>query len=440
MACTDVILMYPPTSLKKGWTHLPFPMNMVCLGSYLKQNGVSVRIIHDKQFQLNEFTKIIKEENPRILGLSCDCFNSESCFQLAKLTKLISKECLVVLGGTHATLFPNLILEKIPAVDIVVRGEGEQPLLEMINYLRTKGELGSVSGISYRNNGKIIVNKDRPVTESPSSFLSLSYDLLDMKQILSEGCSDQLPIHTGRGCGFLCKFCTDANQMETWYRRDASSIIAEIQRCIKDYGVQGFLFLENTFTGDKRRVRELCEQIGRVGLKIRWTCVTHLNCVDNELLISMKAAGCQKIVYGVDSLSEDILKKMKKGNGVQKAMQVLRQTYQLGIETEYMIILGYPGETEETLLETERNVMDLGNNIFCRGVNMFQLFPGSPIYNVMKNKGFVKDEMWFSGEDCINFTKRYYLPSFLRKIHGCKQRLDLFFEKQRQKMNPADLI
>ena len=440
MALTDVVLMYPPISLKKRERYLHFPMNIVCLGSYLKQRGVSVKITHNKEFQKKELIKIVKEENPSILGLSCDSYNADSCYHLAKLTKLVNKNCLVILGGIHAKIFHNMILERIPEVDIIVRSEGEQPLFDIVNSLRTQGDLKSVSGISYRVNEKIVVNKDCAVTESQTSFVPLAYDLLDMKQFKSDACAGSLPILTGRGCGFRCKFCSDANGGKAWYHRSASSIVEEVRRCIKDYGVQGYFFLENTFTGDKKRVHELCEQIRKSGLKIRWVCVTHVNCVDKELLINMKAAGCQKIAYGVDSLSEDMLRKMKKGNGVHKAMEVLRLTHHLGFVVEYMIVLGYPGETEDTLLETERNVNELGKDILCRGVVMFDLHPGSPIYDEMREKGFVNDEMLFQKGIPIDFTRYYSGPLLKQQIFNCKCRIDLFFKEQRRNMNPAGFM
>ena len=420
------LLAYPPFSLTQGWEDgLPFLDNMVCLGSFLKHNGVEVTVYHEHPYDITSFVQIIQEQQPDIVCLSCDSANFDSCVKFTALSKKIAPHTLTVWGGYHATFFDTKILEHVSSLDIIVRNEGELTLQEILNILQENPQnpcFKNVLGITYKNAGKIHKNQSRPVIHNLDTLPFYSYDLLDMNKVYHDfswrGC---YPIHTGRGCSFPCRFCADKASWGRNYRyKSPKKIIEEVKYCRDNYPIEGVAFAENLFTVNKARTKELCKLLIQEKIEIDWGCSTRVDLVDDDLLALMKESGCKKINYGVEHLSDKMLQLMKKGYSSDLAMDILRKTHAHGIYASFYLILGFPGETEKTLAELLTKINQLDLEINCTTSSIFQLQPGSDSYNEAKEKGTINDDMWFKGYSSKIFFHSFHPPEFRKKILACK--------------------
>ena len=431
-----IILNYPPESLEKGWQFFTFPMALVCLASFIKnrKEDTEVKLLHNVSYCKDNLVKTIKDYKPNIVGFSCDSANFNNCFELANLVKAIDKNTYVILGGIHATFFHRAILERIPPVDIIVRGEGEETLLEIIESIErtnNRADFSKIKGITYRSNDRVFVTPERPFIKNLDTLPFLSYDLIDMKKIESYTFPGWWPLHTARGCCYRCEYCATIGNWRGVYRfKLAQRVINEIVYCYSHYNIKGFFFNDMSFTINKKRTYEICRIIIEKKMKIKWGCFTRIDCVDKDLLKIMRAAGCRIIVYGIESLSNKMLKAMRKGYEVSLAIKNLNYTNKTGIDTRFELLLGFPSETEGTLRETLGNIKRLDNGVIYNNVNIFQLHPNSKIYNRIKDLNLVNDEAWFSGFKMENFIHIYYPRSFIERIYETKKAIERMFEEE----------
>jgi len=434
------LLAYPPISLSRGWEgSLPFLENLVCLGSYLKNNGVETIVFHEHPYSMANFIEIIRQKKPAVVCISVDSANFDSCYYMAEIVKKITPDCLTILGGIHATFFDIKILEHVPFVDMIVRGEGEVTLQEILDIMEENyhPSYKQVLGITYRDQGKICKNADRPVIADLDTLPFFSYELLDMDEIEADSWPGCYAIHTGRGCSFPCHFCADRAIWNRNYRcKSPGRILEEIKYCRDHYPINGIFFGNDTFTANKVKTRELCELLIQENIGIDWCCSTRVDCLDDDLLVLMKKSGCRMIAYGVESLSDIMLQHMKKNYSAALAMKVLRKSNELGIDTRFNLIFGYPGETEQTLKETLTNITQLDPAIICKSAALYQLHPGSGFYNDAKEKGWIKDESWFTGYKMEHFFDLYHPPEFARKVAACRDAVLRRYEESLQERYP----
>jgi len=421
------LLAHPPYSISERRKTLRFPLGIACLASYLKREGQDVRIYHEPAFSTRGLMKILKDYRPDIVGLSCDSANAHTCFELSRSIKAADHRILVVLGGIHATYFHRRILEHIPTVDVVVRDEGEETLSEIISRLsrdKAPSRLAKIRGVTCRTNRGISAAPDRPFVRNMDELPFLSYELLDMSEILphSHNFANWWPIHSGRGCCYNCKFCASVGQWKRTLRTmSPQRVMDEINYCRRRYHIQQCFFYELTFSIDKVRVLEICRLMKNN--KIRWGCRTRVDDVNPDLLKEMRRAGCDRIVYGVESLSDRMLKLMGKTYTAAEASRMLHESHNAGIQSFFQVMLGFPGETEETLRETVEAIRKIGKGIGCNAVNIFHLHPGSPMYTLMKKLGMIDDEAWFKGFKMEDFLHIYYPASFVKKIFDAKDEI-----------------
>jgi len=420
-----VLLAYPPATFGSQDRFICFLLDFLCLASFLKKQGFRVRMYQDHPFTAEGFLKSLKKNRPQAVVFSCDSANSQSCFKLCTLTKKTLKGVCVILVGNHATAFDNLILQRIPHIDVIARHEAEESLSELLDHLKNRTPrkgLQKIKGLTYKKGGRVFVNQNRPFIKDLDALPLLDYDLIDMDKAGSINFPGYWPIYSGRGCCFNCNFCNFIGQWGRTFRYVSPQRLArDIDHCIKKYGIRKFYFHELTFTANKTRVRQVCRLLKE--RKIRWGCLTRVDCVDKVLLDEMRQAGCDLILYGVDSFSDKMLKLMGKTYTATSAARTLRETRRAGIRTFFQLILGFPGETEKTLQDTVRNARALPRDIICNSVNIYQLHPGSPVFNTMKKLGMINDEALFKGFRMKDFIRIYYPAEFIKKIYRARDEI-----------------
>ncbi|MFA5315703.1 MAG: cobalamin-dependent protein, partial [Candidatus Omnitrophota bacterium] len=269
-----ILLTCPPVSFDAEKKALRFPLGILCLGSYLKQRGIHVKVYHDQPYTQKGFLKTLQDYRPAAVGFSCDSANFQTCVALSKLVKKFNKDIFVIAGGIHASCFDRLILEKTPTIDIVVRHEGEESLAEILEHISARKSLEKIEGTSCRANNRITVNKDRPFIKDIDTMPPLAYELIDMDKVESYNFPGWWPIHSGRGCCFNCKFCASVGQWKRAHRAmGPQRVIEEVDHCRERHHIRGCYFYELTFTIDKDRVRRICHAMKK--RNIPWGCYTN---------------------------------------------------------------------------------------------------------------------------------------------------------------------
>lgn len=368
------------------------------IAAMLEKNGKSVKILdatvqgvdlHSLGHYLNTLESV-----PDYIGITATTTEIIIALEVAQLCKNILPETTVVLGGVHATVLPDSTLAN-KNVDFVIRGEGEYSLLELV---RGKN-VNSISGLSYKQNGKIIHNPPPRRIEDLDKLPFPAFHLMPVNKYHPPlGLYRRLPainIITSRGCPNMCTYCaTHTIWGNTVYLRSVGNIIEEIKYLTKDFGIKEISISDDTFTLSKKRVTEFCERILKDKIDLTWSCNSRVEKIDEQALKLMKKAGCHHICYGIESADEKILKNIKKNIDLDRAKTLLRLTKKAGITCRASFMFGNPGETEETMQKTLDFVV-VANPDFAV-FNITTPYPGTPMYKWAKEKGYLMDEDWFT--------------------------------------------
>ncbi len=330
------------------------PLGLAYLAAVVRQNGFDVKIIEANALNLTH--EQIKKE---IINYNSDYVAmtgaSSMMNEIEKLSKLCPENVKIIFGGIHASSMPEEVLKEYTRIDLVVRGEGEETIVEIL----TGKTIEEINGVSYRKDGKIIHNKDSKFIENLDSLPFPARDLLPMNKYFSFE-AKHYPIDyivTGRGCPYRCTFCADFITSGRKLRvRSAQNIVAEIEHLIENYGTQEIDFQDDNFTLYADRVKEFCELMIKKGLnkKIIWKVANGVRCdkLTLPMLKHMKKAGCYMLSLGIESGNQEILDKMRKAEKLEDIKNAAKWCRQAGIETRGLFIFGNLGENEKTMLDT----------------------------------------------------------------------------------------
>ena len=332
-----ILLISPPYARFLGLGNCRFPLSFGALGTMLSANGHAVAI-YDADFDRNligksepyevtfssqqkvqaalqdrghyvweEIDRTIRRFNPDVVGITTMTSKYPMALRIAEMAKSINRDVTVVLGGHHSSIFgPKLVQD--PNIDFAVIGEGEMTFLELINrFCDPRPDFTRVNGLTYHEG-------DRTVINSPRELLS-DLDVLpiaDRDLMINEGYVSENNIMASRGCPFNCSYC---GAQVIWKRkvrrRSVPSIIREIEYLFQRGSSRAIQFWDDTFTGDKRYISELMPALKKID-GLTFSCITRLDVIDRETLAQLKGAGCYLILFGIESGSNEILRKIDK--------------------------------------------------------------------------------------------------------------------------------
>lgn len=318
--------------------------------------------------------KLVKEQNPDLIGISALTTKFGSVIQTAKFCKMILPEVPILVGGAHASTMPDLTMQ-IPEVDFVLRGESDESFPELLEAIEGKKKLAEVGSLSWKKSGKVIHNPDREFAQNLDKLaLPDRGALMNPENYSSE---DMGIILTSRGCPFRCSYCFHMWENKVRYR-SVPSVIDEIMDVHMNYGTTQFSIKDDSFTVKKQHVLELCEALKKLPFKITFNCTTRVDLLDEELLKAMKDSGCAQVALGIESGSPEILKETDKDitlEQVRKASEMLNR-HKL-FWTGYFMI-GLPTETETDIDLTMKFLKKV--KPFYGGLGVYSPFPGTKLF------------------------------------------------------------
>jgi len=343
--------------------HLDYPqphLGLLSIAGVCKQQGHGIRYIDANAHNLSSLEVIREIECVDIVGITATSLAYPAALELAKDIKSEYHKCLV-LGGIHASLFPEEII-KDGIFDAVVTGEGEK-LMPILAELRHKGIYGN----------HLAVDLDQ--------IPPLPYELLNgFKPRIAYGKHQPfMPILTARGCPFSCSFCSNVIFGKKYRARSVEGVIAEIEKLHYQHGVKEIKIYDDVFTMDKSRAVEISCHINN---RVAWSCMTRVNLVDEYILKVMKRNGCYSIAYGLESGDPDILKSISKNTTLEQAEQAVRYSKEAGMTNIVgYFMFGAPGETLETIDKTVDFAIAIG--LDHAQFSIATALPGSELYELV---------------------------------------------------------
>jgi radical SAM superfamily enzyme YgiQ (UPF0313 family) len=347
------------------------PMGLSYLAGVLEHNGHEVQILDllVSRYSKEKIKNKIEEYQPDIVGVTSVTLNYPVASDILKYTKSVDKDIITIIGGPHVTFAPVETLTEAPWIDIVVRGEGEMTMLDIVSGKK----LADIDGIAYRDSS-IKITRERRLIENLDELPPPAKHLFPLSRYLA------LDVHasilTGRGCPFNCIFCVGSKMGGRRVRyRNPKLIVDEVGQSLAS-GFTEINFEDDHLTLNHQHLNALCDEIIARGLKFNWSAFSRVDTVNPEILRKMKQAGCTWLLYGVESGNQEILDIIKKKITLEKVQDAVRMAKEAGIGILASFIVGLPGETAETLKQTMQFAQGLGTSY---GFNVLSPFPGTEV-------------------------------------------------------------
>lgn len=359
------------------------PLGLLYTSSYINQKGqhhVDVIDCQAEELSHAECAERVVALKPDLIGMTAMTFTLIDCKltiqELRKRTKVP-----IVVGGPHTAIFPDeTLLPKSLGADYVIVGEGEMTL----NDLATDLELGNPKGRIYRQ-----INFIQNLDELPFA----DYDAVDIEKYYSVLAEDtpSVTMFTSRGCPFSCAYCDRPALGKGFRPQGALRVVSEME-ALEKRGAKEIFFYDDTFSVSMKRVQEICTEYKKRKLSIKWDIRTRVNVVNEDLLRSMKEAGCERIHFGVESGNPRIVRTMNKGVSIEQVEKAFDLCKKYKIKTLAYFMMGNPGET----LDDVKDTLALSKRIKPDFMQMTILspFPATVYYLDAMKEGVVTHDVW----------------------------------------------
>jgi radical SAM superfamily enzyme YgiQ (UPF0313 family) len=338
-----------------------------------------------------------------LIGITGTTVHVPHIAQLARQARTSNAEACIVVGGPHASFCDRELLETVPEIDVVVRGEGEIAFSELVRQYRGRYNLPSAPGLSTRKRRS---SQLAPIVPSLDDLPTAAYDLVRLSKYQLSTHRKVLPIPfaslmTTRGCPFSCTYCQTPQMFGSAIRYRAPALVrSEIETLISTAGIRSVVFWDDTFTVNRKHTLALCAAIKP--LQLQWMCNTRVECVDRNLLRAMYEAGCRVVFYGVESAQEDTLQRL--GRTTRPMLRTIREafatTHDVGIATVGTLMIGAPGDTLPIIQE---------NIDFLKGlrptyvyISIYNVTPGAAEFQGARDAGHIRDHIdWTNPEEFV---------------------------------------
>jgi anaerobic magnesium-protoporphyrin IX monomethyl ester cyclase len=386
---TSVLLIYPFFLPRRDRSVFRFPpLGVSYLAASLQQAGHEVNLIDctflDRHAALEKALAVGAE----VVGIYCMVTMLEDCLRFAKELRPTCE--LLVAGGPLPTCNPEAFMEHF---DVVVGGEGEQTMIELLRAHEANADLNEVAGITCRTDsawparGKLVHTQERPFTKDLDRIPFPARELLPNDSYIQYGRNKYgysiTTVMSTRGCPYRCEFCSNVVFGGSYRERSPENVVDEVEAALA-LGYDRISFADDVFTMKRERVLWVCREIRRRGLDFKWECLGRVDALDEPTALEMKAAGCTRIFFGIESGNEAMLELMNKKITTQEARQAVAAAHRAGLEVGAFFILCYPGDTDDSVLQTLHFAASLPLDYL--GLSMPYPLPGTELYKRTKNR------------------------------------------------------
>lgn len=418
-------------------------MSLFYCASVLENAGYDINLLDAQAENLNlpAILEVIDKIQPSVIVSGINLPSIYGDLHLLEEIKIRNKDVTIIAIGTVCKSLHDLILSG-RSVDIAVIGDPEVVVPELIRQINIEEEVGKTHGIVYRDNGRIFKTEPSLPLMDLDSLPYPAYHLIPMERYwfhhFGKGIRS-FPIFSTKGCPYSCaSYCPYPFGFGSRVLyRDPKKVVDEIEDLYKKFNIRGLYFRDQVFTIRPEHAEAICEEIVQRKIKIRWHCETRFDTVNLPLLKKMREAGCERINYGLESGDPEIFKTVAKpGRELSRFEQVLSMTEQAGITPHTHMIIGFPGETWETI----KNSLKFLRRCKVETANFAILtpYPGTKVYDEVVEKGFLLTNDWsrFTGYDPVIRTEGLTSDELLKAQNYLEShfRKDWFFRKCKSKI------
>ncbi len=350
------------------------PMGLLYLAGVLEHNGQEVQILDllVTKYSNDKIKSKIEEYQPDIVGITCVTMNYPVASDILKYCKSVDENITTIIGGPHVTFATMETLTEAPWIDIVVKGEGELTMMDLVNGKK----LDDIDGIAYRDKNDVIkITKTRRLIENLDELPLPARHLFQLSRYHA------LDVHasliSGRGCPFSCIFCVGSKMGGRRVRyRNPKLVVDEIEQALTVYDFNKVNFEDDLLTLNHKHLYGICDEIIARGLKFKWSAFSRVDTVNPQMLRKMKESGCTNVLYGIESGNQQILDTAKKKITLDKVKEAVKMAKEADIQVMASFIVGLPGETRETLKQSVQFAQGLG---VPYGFHVLSPFPGTEV-------------------------------------------------------------
>jgi len=410
-----ILLIYPQYTHSSEFDLRSPSLSLVYLASYLERGGHEVKIFDASLGPVKRTGKVfhygiaddqmaayLRTASFDLVGITCS-FTSRWRFvaKIAQLVKDISPSAPVVVGGLFPTYSWRYCFENSPHTDVIILGEGEETFLSLADHLEKKlslpGSCGALDGVAWRQGTEFFINPKTRYNNDLDELPFPAWHLMDIQRYFKfqrrifDLPSDALPLLSSRSCPNRCRFCNMyVTQGERWRFRSAGNMLDEIEYLIKTFGVRNYYFVDDNFSMNLTRAKDICRGIIERGLRIKYNFHNGLSIktIDEELVCLLKASGCISVCLAVESGSERIRNEVYgKKLPTEKIVNVFRWFRQAGIPSVAYFMVGAPSETYADIVETKKMIASLPMSLVA--VSAYTPYPGTELYDECVDKGWL---------------------------------------------------
>jgi anaerobic magnesium-protoporphyrin IX monomethyl ester cyclase len=378
-------LLYVASALEKGGHEVAIvdkPINKPVQRTWETLNATFKKAIDE----------IIRTE-PDLIGVT-STIHTFYALDLLEILKDILPESKIAVGGPHVSFIADDVLSNFRSVDFVVRGEGEHTAQKLATALESDGDTSDISGLSYRNNGRVVNNPDAPLIENLDELPYPARHLVNLEEYPEQS---RISLISSRGCPHQCIFCSSHKMWKRYRPRSIESVLGELTYVVEKYSPKRVNFVDDTFAVNRTRTLALCREMRQKGLDVPWTAMTRVG-IERELLQEMYNTGCRLLYFGCESGNDSTLRAITKGVTTSQIESAVKMALQIGFIVICSFVINLPFENSEgarTTIGFAKKLKGLGAQIQAHSLAPY---PGTEVYDnsekyhlTLKHRGI---ELW----------------------------------------------
>ena len=433
-----ISFIYPPYGVVKNEPGIRavkenygvFPsLSLAYVAAVAEKEGLEVQFVdaHALNLSLEETIRRVKAFRPQMLAFTVTTY---LFYQTLAWVRALREAIAVptILGGVHMGIYPNETFSH-HSIDFGCTGEAEVVLPPFFAAINNGGDLSKVAGLIWRDGDRVVVNECAPVLEEIDSAPFPARHHLPNDRYFSFISQYQnfTPMITSRGCPFRCIFCEQGGMK--FRPRTPGNVGNEIEECYHVFKVREFDFFDSSFTVQKQRVIDICDEIVRRNVRVYWAIRSRVDLVNEQMLAALAKAGCKRIYYGIESGDPDVLKTLRKETNIQLIQEVMALTRKHKIDTFGYFMVGSPGETPETVKRTTQFAISL--KLDYAQFSKVTPMPATELYRMLVEdtgrdywREYILDESkdiylprprtLLTEEEILAWTRRAYLAFYFR--------------------------
>ncbi|MGM9997849.1 MAG: B12-binding domain-containing radical SAM protein [Candidatus Bruticola sp.] len=390
----DVNIRPIPDEAERSLQVLP-SLGILYLAAFTRKLGFPVKFLDANASRLSPeaFRSYLQQEQPEVIALTTMSAGWPSTVEAAKIIKEVLPKSLLIVGGPHLSIYPELCLS-FSEFDIGIIGDGEETLREVLEKYSVGEPLNDIDGTVVRLGSEVKLNKPRAEFDSIDSYPFPAIDLLqrDLYHALTVE-SPFFTMITSRGCPFKCAFCSQIYNGVSGVRfRSPKSVVDEIELYVKEYGAKEIVFFDETFTLKKQRVFDICRLLKERNIKVSFDVRTRVDSVTEDMIKTLREVGGRRIHFGVEAGNPEILKRMCKGITHDQVRQAVSWAKKYGFETRGYFMIGYLGENFETFNDTVNLACEL--NLDYASFSVTTPLPATQLFREASELGLIDADYW----------------------------------------------